>query len=149
VAQQETVRDAMTDNPRTIGADASVADAARQMRDEDVALVAVVDDGDELIGVITDRDIAILVVAEGADADSTTVRDAMSETPVSVGQDQSLDEAFRRMLEGDVHRAPVTDDGRHVSGMLEQSDAARQGEGRPVGGSGGATTGDTGEATAT
>jgi CBS domain-containing protein len=133
MAQQQTVRDAMTDRPRTISADASVTDAARQMRDDDVAIIAVVDEGEQLIGVITDRDIAILVVAEGADPNSTAVGEAMSDRPVALEEDDNLDEAFRRMLEGDVHRAPVTDDGGHVSGMLSQADAVREGEGRRVG----------------
>jgi CBS domain-containing protein len=132
MAQEQTVRDAMTENPRTIGADATVSDAARAMRDENVSIIAVVDDSDELIGVITDRDIAILVVAEEVDANSTRVGDAMSTRPVTVDQDQSLDDAFQRMVEGDVHRAPVTENGGQVSGMLSQSDAERQGEGRRV-----------------
>jgi CBS domain-containing protein len=136
MAQQQTVRDAMTGSASTISADASVTDAARQMRDEDVSIIAVVDAGDQLLGVITDRDIAILVVAEGISPDSTAVSDAMSERPVTVAEGDSLDAAFQRMLEGDVHRAPVTDDGGHVSGMLSQADVAREGEGRRVGGDG-------------
>jgi CBS domain-containing protein len=136
VAQQQTVKDAKADNAETTTEDTSIADAARMMRDAEVAILAVVDAGDELIGVITDRDIAI-VVAEGLDTTSTTVGERMSDTPVSVGENDDLDAAFRRMLDGDVHRAPVTDDEGHVSGMLEQSDAVRQGEGRPAGGSGG------------
>jgi CBS domain-containing protein len=131
--QRQTVRDAMNDNARTIEPDASVTDAARLMRDDDVAIVAVVDAEDELIGVITDRDIAILVVAEGASPENTTVGEAMSRQPVSVGEGDSLDEAFRRMLAEDVHHAPVTDDDGHVSGVLSQSDASREGEGRGVG----------------
>jgi CBS domain-containing protein len=129
VAQSQTVNDAMMGNALTTTGDTSVADAARMMRDADVAIIAVVDDGDELIGVITDRDIAI-VVADELDTSTTTVGDRMSESPVTVGQNEDLDAAFQRMVAGDVHRAPVTDGGGHVSGVLEQSDAARQGEGR-------------------
>lgn len=135
MAQQQTVADAMNSNARTIGQDASVSDAARIMRDADVSIIAVLDDDDTLIGVITDRDIALVVAAEGADASDTTVGEAMSSEPVSVGEGDSLDQAFRRMLDENVHRAPVTGDAGNVAGMLEQSDAARQGEGRRVGGS--------------
>jgi CBS domain-containing protein len=134
MAQEQRVQDAMNDNAQTIGPDASVADAARAMRDADVSIIAVVDDNDALIGVITDRDIAILAVAEDVDVRTATVGDTMSTEPVSVNQGENLDEAFRRMLDQNVHRAPVTDDGQHVSGMLSQSDAAQQGEGRSVGG---------------
>jgi CBS domain-containing protein len=101
------------------------------MRDADVAIVAVVDDDEELIGVITDRDITI-VVADEFDPSTTTVGERMSDSPLSVRQNEDLDAAFERMIEGDVHRAPVTDEGGHVSGVLEQSDAARHGEGRRV-----------------
>jgi CBS domain-containing protein len=136
VAQEETVNDAMVGSALTTTADTSIADAARLMRDTDVAIIAVVDDDEELIGVITDRDIAI-VVAEELDPAATSVGELMSDSPVSVGQNDDLDAAFKRMVEGDVHRAPVTDDGGHVSGVLEQSDADRHGQGRRVADSGG------------
>lgn len=134
MAESQSVNDAMMGNALTTTDDTSIADAARMMRDADVAIIAVVDADEELIGVITDRDITI-VVADELDTSTTTVGDRMSDTPLSVGQNDDLDAAFQRMIEGDVHRAPVTDDGGHVAGVLEQSDAARQGEGRPVGGS--------------
>jgi CBS domain-containing protein len=132
VAQSETVYDAMTGKARTTTEETSIEDAARAMRDADVAILAVIADDEELIGVITDRDIAI-VVADGLDPAGTTVGERMSDTPVSVDESDDIDAAFQRMLDGDVHRAPVTDKGGHVSGMLEQSDAARHGEGRYAG----------------
>jgi CBS domain-containing protein len=135
VAQSETVNDAKTGDARTTTEETSIEDAARTMREADVAILAVIGEDEELIGVITDRDIAI-VVAEGLDPASTTVGERMSDSPVSVGESDDLDAAFQRMLTGDVHRAPVTDRGGHVSGMLEQSDAARHGEGRLAGESG-------------
>jgi CBS domain-containing protein len=136
MAQEQTVRDAMTGNPRTISPDATVSEAARAMREEDISIIAVVDDNEELVGVITDRDIAILVVAGEMDANRTRIGDAMSDQPVTVDQDQNLDDALQRMVESDVHRAPVTENG-HVSGMLSQANAEQQGEGRRVGESGG------------
>lgn len=129
MAHEETVNDAMVGGVLTTTADVSIADAARLMRDADVAIIAVVDDDEELIGVITDRDITI-VVADELDTSRATVGEHMSDSPVSVGQNDDLDAAFERMIEGDVHRAPVTDEVGHVWGMLEQSDAARHGEGR-------------------
>jgi CBS domain-containing protein len=125
------VNDAMFGGALTTTADVRVAEAARMMRDADVAIIAVVDDDEELIGVITDRDITI-VVADELDTSTTTVGERMSDNPVSVGQNDDLDAAFELMLEGDVHRAPVTDEVGHVWGVLEQSDAARHGEGRRV-----------------
>ena len=117
--EQQTVRDQMADTPATIGPDATVAEAARTMRDADVSFIAVVDDTDTLIGVITDRDIAITVVAADVNPNSTTVGQAMSE-PVAVSEGDSLDQALQRMLDENVHRAPVTDGEGHVSGTLSQ-----------------------------
>jgi CBS domain-containing protein len=140
MAQQQTVRDAMNDDAATIGPDSSIADAARLMRDEDVSIIAVVDDQEALIGVLTDRDIALLVVAEGIDAQSATVGETMSNQPVSVGEDDSLDQAFRQMLDENVHHAPVTGDDGHVAGTLSQNDAVREGEGRRAGKSRGSSS---------
>ncbi|MDX6407243.1 MAG: hypothetical protein QOE13_314 [Gaiellaceae bacterium] len=141
MAQQQTVRDAMSEEARTIGPDASIVDAARLMRDEDVAIIAVVDDESDLIGVITDRDITVLVVAEGIDAETAKVGEAMSDQPVSVGEEDSLDEAFRRMLDANVHHAPVTGSDGHVAGTLSQNDAVREGEGRRADSTGPESTG--------
>jgi CBS domain-containing protein len=69
------VRDAMTPNPRTIAGGASVVDAARIMEQADVGAIPVVDSDDILVGIITDRDIAVRVVAAGRDPRSTTVAD--------------------------------------------------------------------------
>jgi CBS domain-containing protein len=117
--EQQTVRDQMADTPATIRPDATVAEAARTMRDADVSFIAVVDDTDTLIGVITDRDIAITVVAADVNPNSATVGQAMSE-PVAVSEGDSLDQALQRMLDENVHRAPVTDGEGHVSGTLSQ-----------------------------
>ena len=72
-----TVRDAMTENPRAIGRDSTVVEAANIMRDEDVGIVPIVD-GDKLVGTLTDRDIAIRVVAEGKDPNTTKAEQVAS-----------------------------------------------------------------------
>jgi len=66
----QTVRDVMTENPRSIGTSASVVEAARLMREEDIGSLPITDD-ETLVGVITDRDITTRVVAEGADPSAT------------------------------------------------------------------------------
>ena len=75
----KSVKDAMTVNPCTIGADQTVAYAARMMRDEDVGLAPVVE-GQRLVGTLTDRDIAVRVVAEGMDPQTVRVSDVASTT---------------------------------------------------------------------
>ena len=69
-----SVRDAMTEKPHSIGASASVVEAARLMRDENIGSLPITDDG-KLAGMITDRDITTTVVAEGADPKATSVGD--------------------------------------------------------------------------
>ena len=73
----QTIRDVMTSNPCTIDAERSVAYAAKMMREEDVGLAPIVED-DKLIGLLTDRDIATRLVAEGRDPDQVKVRDVAS-----------------------------------------------------------------------
>ena len=122
-----TVRDAMTENPRTLAPDATIVDAARAMRDEDAGIMPVVE-GYRLDGVITDRDIAVRVVAEGRDPKSTHVRDAMSERIATVDPAQDVDEAMRLMAEHQVRRLPVCEEDGRLVGMLAQADVARHGD---------------------
>ena len=78
-----SIKDVMTSNPCSIDADKSVAYAAKMMRDEDVGLAPIVE-GDKLIGMLTDRDIAIRVVAEGRDPGQVKVRDVASKQVVTI-----------------------------------------------------------------
>ena len=91
-----SIQEAMTSNPTTVGPTNTVTEAAQIMKSEDVGSLPIVED-DKLMGVITDRDIAIRVVAEGKDQQSTTVRDVMTSRLVTVDPDQDLDEALRLM----------------------------------------------------
>jgi len=120
-----SVQDLMTSNPRTIGSESSVVEAAKIMRDEDVGIVPIVD-GDRLVGTITDRDIAIKVVAEGKDARSTTVGQVASRDLVTVDPQQDLDEALRLMAEHQVRRLPVVEEDGRLVGILAQADVARE-----------------------
>ena len=120
----KNIRDLMTGNPRTVTQDATVAEAARIMRDEDTGVVPIVEGGN-LVGVITDRDIAIRAVAEGKDGD-TTVRDVASKDIVTVDPDQDLDEALRLMAQHQVRRIPVVEEDGKLVGIVSQADVARQ-----------------------
>jgi CBS domain-containing protein len=126
-----TVRDMMTTNPRTATPDLPVAEAAQLMQSEDVGSLPVVD-GDRLVGVITDRDMAVRVVAEGKDPNSTTVGEIHSQGPVTTSPNEDLDEALRKMARHQVRRAPVVDEGRLV-GILAQADIAREAESHTTG----------------
>jgi CBS domain-containing protein len=122
----KTVRDAMTSNPCTIDATKDVAYAAKMMKDEDVGVAPIVA-GDQLVGMLTDRDIAIKVVAEGKDPKATMVRDIASSTVVTVDPQQDLDEAMRLMAKNQVRRLPVVEEDGKVVGILAQADVALAG----------------------
>ena len=126
------IREVMTSNPRTVEADKPVADAAKLMRDEDVGLAPVVE-GDRLVGTLTDRDIAIRVVAEGKDPASTTVREVASTEVVTVKPEQDLDEALRLMAEHQVRRVPVVEEDGRLIGVVAQADVARQSDEQQTG----------------
>ena len=85
----QRIREIMTSNPSTIAAEKPVAEAARVMKQEDAGVVPVTEDG-RLIGMVTDRDIAIRVVAEGKDPQSTTVREVASTDLVTIDPQQDL-----------------------------------------------------------
>jgi CBS domain-containing protein len=126
------IRDVMTSNPRTIEADRPVAEAARLMRDEDVGLAPVVE-GDRLVGTLTDRDIAIRVVAEGRDPEATPVRDVASTDLVTLDPEQELSEALRLMAQHQVRRLPVVEEDGRLVGVIAQADVAQHGDDRETG----------------
>jgi CBS domain-containing protein len=121
----KSIQELMSTNPVAIDADQSVADAAKMLRDEDVGLAPIVDE-DRLIGTVTDRDIAIRVVAEGNDPASTKVREIASTEIVTVDPQQDFDEALRLMARHQVRRLPVVDAGGRLVDVLAQADVARE-----------------------
>ena len=118
----DSVRDAMTEDPRSIGPSTSVVEAARLMRDEHIGSLPITD-GETLMGMITDRDITTRVVAEAADLATTSVGDVYSQDLISVEPDKDLEEALRLMARHQVRRLPVVEEGRLV-GIVAQADIA-------------------------
>ena len=118
----KSVRDAMTADPRSIGASASVVEAARLMREDHIGSLPIVDD-EQLVGMITDRDIATRVVAEGADPKTTPVADVYSRDLISVEPDKDLEDAIQLMARHQVRRLPVVENGVLV-GIVAQADIA-------------------------
>jgi CBS domain-containing protein len=123
----QRIRDIMTSNPSTIEPNTSVADAARIMKQEDAGVVPVTENG-RLTGMVTDRDIAIRVVAEGKDPQSTPVREVASQNLVTVDPQQDLDEALRLMAKHQVRRLPVIEEDGRLVGVVAQADVARYGD---------------------
>ena len=118
------ISEVMTSNPATVDASAPVLEAARLMRDQDVGLAPVVEAG-RLVGTLTDRDIAIRVVAEGKDAQSTTVGDIASKDLVTLDPAQDLQEAVRLMAQHQVRRLPVVEEDGRLVGVVAQADVAQ------------------------
>lgn len=117
------VRDVMTHRPTSIASDAMVVEAARRMLSDDVGSLPVVNE-DKLVGMVTDRDLVLHVMAKDLDPNKVPVSDVCSENPVTIGPDENLDEALQRMANDQIRRLPVVDDGRLV-GILAQADVAR------------------------
>jgi CBS domain-containing protein len=125
------VREVMTSNPTSCASKDSVVDAAKAMAKEDVGPIPVVD-GDRLVGLLTDRDIVIRVVAEGRDPQSTTVGEVASAELATVSPDEDLDRALQLLAERRVRRLPVVE-GEKLVGIVAQADVARQGDDRSTG----------------
>lgn len=121
------VENVMTANPRSVDPDTDVGEAARILRDENVGSLPVVRDG-RVTGIVTDRDLAIRVLAEGRDPGSTRVADVVSGDPVTVRADQDLDEALRLMAHHQLRRLVVVEEGDRLVGILAQADVALTGD---------------------
>jgi CBS domain-containing protein len=117
-----SVRDAMTEDPRSIGASAPVVEAARLMREEHIGSLPITDD-EQLLGMITDRDITTRVVAEAADPKTTSVGEVCSRDVISIEADKDYEEALGLMARHQVRRLPVVENGRLV-GIVAQADIA-------------------------
>ena len=101
------------------------------MAKENVGSLPVIENG-ELVGIVTDRDLVVQVVARGLDPNSVNVADVYTEKPVVATPDEPLDQALQRMAEEQVRRLPVVSDGRLV-GMLAQADVARSADAESTG----------------
>jgi CBS domain-containing protein len=128
----KSIRETMTSNPCAIEADRSVAYAAKMMKQEDVGLAPIVENG-RLVGMLTDRDIVVRVVAEGKDPDSVNVRDVASSNIVTVDPRQDLDEALNLMARHRVRRLPVVEQDGRLVGVLAQADVAEEAKPKKTG----------------
>jgi len=117
-------REIMTTNAQCIGENGTLDDAARMMRELDVGALPICGEDDRLKGMVTDRDIVIRIVAEGRDPRQVKAGELAEGKPVTIGADDSIDEALRTMKEHKVRRLPVID-GQRLVGMVSQADIAR------------------------
>jgi CBS domain-containing protein len=126
------IQELMTVKPRTVKTGDSIVDAAKLMRGEDAGIAPIVD-GERLVGVLTDRDIAIRVVAEGKDPATTKVEEVASRELVTLDPDQGLDEALRLMAQHQVRRLPVVEQDGKLVGIVAQADVAKHADAERTG----------------
>ena len=126
------IKELMTVRPRTVKTGDSVVDAAKLMKGEDAGIAPIVD-GDRLVGVVTDRDIAIRVVAEGRDPQQTKVEEIASQNLITIDPQQDLDEALRLMAQHQVRRLPVVEEDGKLVGIVAQADVARHADAERTG----------------
>ena len=125
-------RDIMSDDCTCVGENDSVLDAAKQLAQLDVGSMPICGEDDRLKGMLTDRDIVVKVVAQGKNPNSTKAGELGEGKPVTIGADDSIDEALRTMSEHKVRRLPVID-GHDLIGIVSQADLARNVDEEKVG----------------
>jgi CBS domain-containing protein len=128
----KTARDVMTADAKCVGENDSVTDAAKMMADLDVGALPICGEDDRLKGMLTDRDIAVKVLAQGKDPDSTKAGELGEGKPVTIGADDSVKETLKTMKDHKVRRLPVID-GQKMIGIVSQGDLATKVDEEDVG----------------
>jgi CBS domain-containing protein len=119
----QSIRDVMSLDPITVPADAGIATAARAMKESDIGDVLVLDDSDQVCGIVTDRDIVLRVVAEGRDPSETKLGDICSRELETLTPDDTVSDAVKLMSKKAIRRLPVIEGGRPV-GIVSLGDLA-------------------------
>lgn len=116
----------MTKNPSCCLPTDSVAKAAQWMRDEQVGSIPVIENEKtrKLVGIVTDRDLAIEVIASGRDIKTTKVSDVMTQDVITCNAEDDVQKAVDAMAENQLRRIPVVDADQNVVGIISQADVA-------------------------
>lgn len=122
------VQDIMTGQPRSLTPESTIAEAAKLMKETDTGVIPIVESSTsrKLVGVITDRDIAIRAVAEGRDG-SCAIRDVMTAGELATcGPDDDVDRVMETMSREQVRRIPIVDERGSLVGIVAQADIVRK-----------------------
>ena len=125
MANDKHIRDVMTANPACVTQKDSIRDVARIMAREDTGVVPVVD-GKKVVGMITDRDIVVRLVAEGKDPSNAKVTDAMSKNVRSIKDDSTINDALQVMSSAQIRRVPVVNKNNEIVGIVSMKDIATE-----------------------
>jgi CBS domain-containing protein len=127
-----TAREVMTQGAECVGENESTLDAARKMAKLDVGALPICGEDDRLKGMLTDRDVVVKVLAQDKDPSSTTAGELGEGKPVTIGADDSVEEAIQTMKDHKVRRLPVID-GHQLIGIVSQGDLAKNVDEEQVG----------------
>lgn len=119
-----TAREIMTGDATCVSSEETLVEAARKMADLQVGALPICGEDNRLAGVLTDRDIVVRCIADGGDPSAMRAADLAEGKPVTIGADDSVEDALRTMKEHGVRRLPVID-GHELVGMVSQADVAR------------------------
>ncbi len=119
------IAEVMSDRPRAVTPQTSVREAAQLMEQEDVGSLPVVEEGTRLVGIVTDRDLAVRVLAHGSDPEQTRVGEVASTDVVALTPEHDLDEALKLMAREQVRRLPIVAGENQLVGVVSQADVAR------------------------
>jgi CBS domain-containing protein len=119
-----TARDIMTRDCQCVPETANMADAARMMRELDVGALPICSQDDRLLGMLTDRDIVVNVVADGLNPAEVSARALAKGTPICVEGDTPVEDVMQTMADRQIRRVPVIENKRLV-GIISQADIAR------------------------
>ena len=128
----KTARDVMTPNAECVGENETLLDAAKKMADRGYGSMPICGEDNRLKGMLTDRDIVVKALAQGKDPGSTRAGELGEGKPVTIGADDSVDEALHTMAEHGVRRLPVID-GHDLVGIVSQADLAKNVDEEKVG----------------
>ena len=119
----KTAREVMTGGAECISENDTIADAAKRLAELDVGAMPICGEDNRLKGMLTDRDIVVKVLAQGKDPGETRAGELGEGKPVTIGADDSVNEALRTMIDHKVRRLPVID-GHDLVGIVSQADLA-------------------------
>lgn len=119
----QQIAEVMTKNPYGVTTTATLNEAARMMRDQEIGDVLVMRDDGTLCGLVTDRDLVVRGLAEGFDPGSTSVEEVCNHDPVTLSSDQPVEEAVAVMRQYNIRRLPIVD-GENLVGILSLGDLA-------------------------
>lgn len=120
------IREVMTANPETVRDSDSIRDVARIMKEQDTGVVPVCDNGRKIIGLVTDRDIVVRLIADGKDPMNARVNEVMTKSVRKVHEDATVDDVLSLMSNSEIRRVPVVNKNDELVGIVSIGDISSE-----------------------